>query len=364
MPRIYVQFSGLDQIGTGCKTVASKVDTIESEFQSTVRALDWEIRAAQDIEKTATQISRKLDQQIKALNAYQKFINEAYQEYVKLDEYGKNKTDTPEVGTVSDKSYVIPAILGMFSPLAGLLAITSGIWKGDTPSFFDDTRFPSTSTETDWLGYELSDEHPGVKAWLGKASASAENEWGYAGVNAYLGKVEAGVTSDFSFMESTKKKAYKDGKWSGKPSTEFINAELGLGVDVSVLGVDGEAGIGSDMLGAEVSGEGSLGNAELSAKSQFHISDKGVSVVAGGKAMVSAAEGQAKGTINILGLEITAKASGYAGALGVEGKVGIEDNKLVLEGGAAALLGGSVGIEVGFNEEGWDNFVDFVVFWD
>ena len=55
---------------------------------------------------------------------------------------------------------------------------------------------------------------------------------------------------------------------------------------------------------------------------------------------------------------------GYAGAVGVEGKVGIEDNKFVLEGGAAALIGGSAGIEIGFNDEGWDNFVDFIVFWD
>ena len=28
MPRIYVEFSGLDQIGSRCKTVASRVDTI------------------------------------------------------------------------------------------------------------------------------------------------------------------------------------------------------------------------------------------------------------------------------------------------------------------------------------------------
>ena len=40
MPRIYVEFSGLDQIGNRCKAVASKVDTIQSDFQRTVRQLD------------------------------------------------------------------------------------------------------------------------------------------------------------------------------------------------------------------------------------------------------------------------------------------------------------------------------------
>lgn len=364
MPRIYVQFSGLDQIGIGCNTVASKVNAIEADFQSTIRALDWDIRFADNINSTATQISRKLEQQTKALQAYQKFINNVYQEYAKLDEYGRGKIDITGANCVVDKSYVLPAVLGIVSPLAGLLSITSGVWKGNTPSFFDNTRTSSSNTDADWFGYELSDGFPGVTAWIGKASADAQNEWGYAGVNAYIGKVDASTKADFSFMESKAKKEYKDGKWTEKTTTEFVNAELGAGVDVSVLAADGEAGIGSDMLGAEVEGEGSLGNAELSGKGKFNISEDGVSVLAEGKAMVSAAEGEVKGSINILGLEITGKVGGYAGAVGVEGKAGIEDNKFVLEGGAAALLGGSVGVEIGFNDEGWDNFVDFVVFWD
>ena len=49
MPRIYVEFSGLDQIGSRCKTVASRVDTIQSNFQRTVRQLDWDIRFESNI---------------------------------------------------------------------------------------------------------------------------------------------------------------------------------------------------------------------------------------------------------------------------------------------------------------------------
>lgn len=59
-------------------------------------------------------------------------------------------------------------------------------------------------------------------------------------------------------------------------------------------------------------------------------------------------------------MEITGKIGGYAGSVGVEGKVGIEDNKFVLEGGSAALIGGSAGIEIGFNDEGWDNVLNAV----
>ena len=87
MPRIYVEFSGLDQIGSRCKAVASKVDTIQSDFQRTVRQLDWDIRFESNINSTATQLSRKLEQYSRALQTYQRFIEDAHNEYAKLDEY-------------------------------------------------------------------------------------------------------------------------------------------------------------------------------------------------------------------------------------------------------------------------------------
>ena len=118
------------------------------------------------------------------------------------------------------------------------------------------------------------------------------------------------------------------------------------------------------MLGLEGQAEGSVGNAKANVGGELSIGEDGINANIQGEAMVSAAEGEVSGTINILGIEITGKVGGYAGAVGVEGKAGIEDGKFVLEGGAAALFGVSGGVEVGFNEEGWDNFVDFIVFWD
>lgn len=159
-------------------------------------------------------------------------------------------------------------------------------------------------------------------------------------------------------------KEYKDGEWVEKSRTDFITAVAGASAGVSVLAGDAEADVGSDMLGVEGKAEGSVGTAKAEAKGKFSVGEDGVNANVKGEAMVAAVEGEASGTINILGLEITGKVGGYAGAVGVEGKVGIEDNKFVLEGGAAALIGGSAGIEIGFNDEGWDNFVDFIVFWD
>lgn len=89
MSRIYVNFSGLDQLGSRCKSVASKVDGIQSDLQRTIRQLDWDVRYESNINSTANQIARKLEQYSNALEAYQRFIEDAKSEYVKLDEYKK-----------------------------------------------------------------------------------------------------------------------------------------------------------------------------------------------------------------------------------------------------------------------------------
>ena len=89
MPRIYVDFARLDQIGNRCKTIASKVDAVQSDLQHTIRQLDWDVRFESNINSTANQIARKLEQYSNVLEAYQRFIEDAKSEYVKLDEYKK-----------------------------------------------------------------------------------------------------------------------------------------------------------------------------------------------------------------------------------------------------------------------------------
>lgn len=116
MPRIYVEFSGLDQIGSRCKAVASKVDTIQSDFQRTVRQLDWDIRFESNINSTATQLSRKLEQYSRALQTYQRFIEDAHNEYAKLDEYK----------SLTIAAHIDPQILG---PGGQLQLFTDEFWS-------------------------------------------------------------------------------------------------------------------------------------------------------------------------------------------------------------------------------------------
>jgi len=121
MPRIYVEFSGIDRIGSYCKTAASKVNTIQSDFQRTVRQLDWDIRFEANINSTATQIARKLEQYSSILKAYQRFIENTHRNYTKLDEYKRS----PFVSNWTVK----PNIIRPVGPGGQLQIFTDEFWS-------------------------------------------------------------------------------------------------------------------------------------------------------------------------------------------------------------------------------------------
>lgn len=222
-----------------------------------------------------------------------------------------------------------------------------------------------SSAGASFLGYEFASEHPGVTAWIGKASAAFENDAAYGEVNAYFGKVEAKGNFNFSFMDSGV--GWKEGQDGARDAFSIINAELSGGISAQGLAVDGKIGGGDAMFGGELAAEGVVGNAELSGGAKFSIGEDGVNAYAEGTAIVSAAEGEVSGTVNILGLEITGTAGGYLGAAGFEGEAGIKDGNFVFKGGAAAGIGGSLGIQIGLSDEA-EEFLgdvwDLVTFWD
>lgn len=227
-----------------------------------------------------------------------------------------------------------------------------------------DTSFGHSFASASFLGYEFADGHPGVTAWIGKASASYKDDVSYGEVNAYLGKVEAQGKFDFSFMKDTL--TWKDG---GEPEESFsvINAELSGGISAHGVAADGKIGAGDAMFGSELAAEGSVGNAELSGGVKFSVGEEGVNAYAEGSAIVSAAEGEVSSTLKIFGLEIKGTAGGYVGAAGFEGEAGFKDGSFVLKGGAAAGIGGSLGIEVGLSDEAQEflgDVWDLVTFWD
>ncbi|MCI9582176.1 MAG: hypothetical protein HFG46_00570 [Clostridium sp.] len=258
------------------------------------------------------------------------------------------------------RTYILPGILPLVLSMTKPLFLLNGIIYNGASAI---NSGPS-SIRAGWFGAEYADGHPGVTAWIGKASAETKGDWGSASVNAYLGKVETEMKADAGFMQYKEVSEYSDGKWSNKQKLQFLFAEAGSGASVAMVAADAKGSVGSDMLGLEGKMEGTLGSARAGTKGVFSVGEDGVNAYIKGEAMVAAAEGKVSGTINILGLEIKGSLGGYAGALGAEGKIGIEDGNFVCKGGAAAVIGGSVGLEIGLNDEGWSNFVDFITFWD
>lgn len=341
----------VDQIGRECSLDGSAGITVKK----TIRQL------AADLEEERRKLGRMSGALEQAARIYEETENR-----IKEQRKSREYRGFPTGPSIIAKPHIILPLITLISPATGVLYITRGIPFGRIPSFSGKSRsaYAYAGAYAEWLGYERQEGNPGVTAWVGKAGAQAENQWGHAGVNAYLGKADAKAQADFAFMKKTKKTEYQDGKWVEKTKTEFLAAEAGVGASVTVAAADGKAGAGGDMLGAEVKAEGALGTAKAESKGKFSIGSDGVNANVEGKAMVAAAEGKASGTINILGMEITGKVGGYAGAIGAEGKVGFEGGKFVAQGGAAAGVGASAGIEIGFNKTGWNNFVDFVTFWD
>lgn len=356
------------------RMLSARLDDISQDVSSVNQNLRWNVKV--NVAVRSSLLSQKgsiaqLDEKAKRLAV---LLSEIASEYSKTEKKCKTCDWTPEAhasgpdGSDDKAKYdeilknLVEAIIGkpqcLLPGVIGTIGMLDVLWTvvsdGD----------PNSGADRTWLGYELHEDGNGFTLWGGKTGASAETDWGHAGVNGYLGKVEAKKDADFSFMETKIKKEKKDGKWEEKEVTSFVNAEVGASASVNILSGDAEAGVGDDMLGVEGEGEVSVGNAKGEAEGKFSISEEGVDAYAKGEAMVSAVEGEAKVSFNVLGFEVTAKIGGYAGAVGAEGKIGIEDNKFVMDGGLAAVIGVSGGIEVGFNDEGWDNFVDFVTFWD
>lgn len=93
MPRIYVDLSNFQQIGTSCRSVSNSVSKIQSDFEHTVKHLDWDVHYESDINNTAKQLSKKLDKFSTTLKKYQEFVNNANKQYIELDKYKKSKFD-------------------------------------------------------------------------------------------------------------------------------------------------------------------------------------------------------------------------------------------------------------------------------
>ena len=374
MANIYIEPAKAKAMLSQQKALERALQELSRDVGSVHRGLNYKISGREAIDArlrdVVGQINREMDSTKALRTGLEQIINRYEQtengntERVKAEKTsiqnggsGSGETDTPRQPIWKDWLDLIvpyssvptipkPLIPSPFFPSQLILKLVTPITLQELLLTGISTGNSISSNSS--VNYEFSDDHPGVTAWVGKVGAKTSGDWGSAGVNAYFGKIEAQTDADVHFMSTN----------------SIIDASFMAGVSGSVFAVDGKAEAGNDYFGAEVSAEGGAFNVTAETKGEFSIGDDGVNANVSGKAMVSALEGKASGTINILGVEITGKIGGYVGAAGVEGEIGIKDNKIVMEGGFAALLGVSGGVEIGFNDTGWSEFWDMVTFWD
>ena len=86
MPRVYVQFAGMKQLGDAWTAVGSQISEIQGSFSKTVQNLDWDIKCQSDISATASRLSGNMENYFQALQGYRTFFQQAYDAYQKLDQ--------------------------------------------------------------------------------------------------------------------------------------------------------------------------------------------------------------------------------------------------------------------------------------
>jgi len=222
-------------------------------------------------------------------------------------------------------------------------------YKGNTDG---QTNRPKPYAYIRGPGYEIDSGalNWGITAWLVRASARAESKYAYAGVDAYFGKAEFSAEAKFKFLD----RVYEDGEW--KLSLLQVGAKASA--SVALLEVNAEAGVGTDYIGVGINANGAICKAEAEAGLIISLGENGINAYATASAVAALAQGEARGTINFLGFQITGRVGGYAGAVGAEGTFGIKDGKFVMHGGLAALFGFSAGIEIGLNDTGFKHVVN------
>lgn len=378
MPRIYVDFNGLKQTGSVCRSVSSGVEGIRSEFRGMVRQLDWDIRFEADINTTADRIAEKLERYAEALKSYQTFIDNVYDQYTRLDseKFELQSGETASSGELHLVGITVPSIISVLLPginpgnaqqvIQAVLAwwfktmfldewnlegaLVSGEISGAGEIFgigvagglFGELIGGSIKKkgEAKWepdKGNIYFDQ--GIKAEGHLAEGSANGQFGILGGNAKgdIGAVGAEGTIGASL--------YKDGELS----PELVAK---LKAEAAVAKGETEAYLGEKDNNVHAGAEGSVLGAEAEAKVEAGAIDGEIGVEAKVGAEAYLAKGELSGGVSVFGIDIDVGVSGTAGGVGASAEGS------VTTGGVSGSIGGSFGLGAGLELSiDWSDFV-------
>ena len=236
---------------------------------------------------------------------------------------------------------------------------------------FDKTSASVSTEKNVWetKGYsELENGYNNYQASAlnAEAHASASSRIGTDGITLEA-KAGASVSAVETKGSVTSGKVHAEGELSvlnaeatssasAKVGLDGVEASLNVGVSVSVIEVDGKVTVGDGNLGAELSADAKVlsASADLSAKVGFAKNEKTgeyeLNAYVSLEANAVIAEGNVSAEFNVAGVDFGAKVGVYIGA-GAKAKVGIEDNKLVVDISAAIGVGVNIKFTIGFNDE-------------
>ena len=338
--RIRPSISELEAYARELKGIAGDVDGIRGNIR-------FKILSRASISSVLRDISEQISRDEKSMRAMYDGLEKIASRYTNTEEnilevWGEgNDSDWRDMFkdaiTVVAKSYIISSAFPFISPSVGLLYMTGSFVWNNWQSFFDYSRSPSVSASVEGMGYEFSEGNPGITAWLGKAHAEAQNEWGYGEANAYVGKADA--SADFGFLT-----ADEDGN--------LTLLKASAGASVAALSGDAKLGLGSDTLGMAAQAEGAVGVVRAGSDSEISFKDGKLNFYSDNEAIAAAAVGEVRGTVDVGIFEVAGTYGRYAGAVGVESKIGLNNNKFVVKKGAALGIGPVAGLEIGLSDAG------------
>ena len=184
MGRIYVAFSGIEQMSKDCASIQSQLEQIKDSCQAATSQLDWEVRFEPEIAHAVSQLTRRLENEIQALKGFQQFLQQAYTTYEEIEgdssgeKIGKSLSQTapavPVPGSVTEpdpklQDQGIEGLKGILkfldksgaSPQAGIAGDGLSYWQALERYFSGDKT--GLTGASNWLN--LTDKSAGL--WKG-----------------------------------------------------------------------------------------------------------------------------------------------------------------------------------------------------
>jgi hypothetical protein len=313
--KVRVNTNALKKLANKCNEIDNNLITMLTNIDYAKNSLDWKIPSKDNFENKLSDIRKNI---VKLSN-----ITSDMTHYINGTVYTFNITDKK------------------FSNRIAKIAETENSHKSYVKSSY-------TSKELEYGGDQFGYKKKDLGSIESKNGAPKKNEYDntFSVGDSYT--LADGALKEDEYIGAYGNAGYQVGAYSAHASYEgdLKNGVFAASVGGSVSAVAGSASLnfGNDYVSSETKVEGSVLTAEAELGANLDITSGNVNVT--GEAGAYLVEGTASQTVNVLGVEGTASATGYVG-VGADFTAGFDDGKIKFEAGAALGIGGKVGFEVG-----------------